>query len=29
MRWLVREFVLIRSFLGQTRYQLEGRWTLG
>lgn len=29
IRWLVREFVLIRSFLGQTRYQLEGRWQLG
>lgn len=29
LRWFVREFVLIRSFLGQTRYQLEGRWQLG
>ncbi|MCL7713288.1 RNA 2',3'-cyclic phosphodiesterase [Stenotrophomonas mori] len=29
MRWLVREFVLIRSYLGQTRYQLEGRFPLG
>ncbi|MBN8798219.1 MAG: RNA 2',3'-cyclic phosphodiesterase [Stenotrophomonas nitritireducens] len=29
MRWLVREFVLIRSYLGQTRYQMEGRWSLG
>lgn len=29
LRWFVREFVLIRSFLGQTRYQLEGRWPLG
>lgn len=26
--WQVREFVLIRSFLGQTRYQEEGRWSL-
>jgi 2'-5' RNA ligase len=29
LRWFVREFVLIRSFLGQSRYQLEGRWQLG
>jgi len=29
MRWLVREFVLLRSYLGQSRYQLEGRWELG
>lgn len=29
IRWWVREFVLIRSFLGQSRYQLEGRWSLG
>ncbi|MGV8961313.1 MAG: RNA 2',3'-cyclic phosphodiesterase [Stenotrophomonas sp.] len=29
IRWWVREFVLIRSFLGQTRYQVEGRWPLG
>lgn len=29
LRWHVGEFVLIRSFLGQTRYQLEGRWPLG
>ncbi len=26
--WRVREFVLIRSFLGQTRYEFEGRWSL-
>ncbi len=26
--WRVGEFVLIRSFLGQTRYQIEGRWSL-
>ncbi|MCD7097371.1 2'-5' RNA ligase family protein [Stenotrophomonas sp. MMGLT7] len=26
--WRVRDFVLIRSFLGQTRYQFEGRWPL-
>jgi 2'-5' RNA ligase len=29
VQWRVNEFVLIRSFLGQTRYQLEGRWSLG
>jgi len=29
LRWQVREFVLIRSYLGQIRYQLEGRWQLG
>lgn len=29
VQWRVREFVLIRSFLGQTRYQFEGRWPLG
>ena len=29
LRWFVREFVLIRSFLGQSRYQLEGCWQLG
>ncbi|MFT4247577.1 MAG: RNA 2',3'-cyclic phosphodiesterase [Pseudomonas sp.] len=29
VQWRVQEFVLIRSFLGQTRYQLEGRWALG
>ncbi|GHH51849.1 RNA 2',3'-cyclic phosphodiesterase [[Pseudomonas] boreopolis] len=28
VQWRAREFVLIRSFLGQTRYQLEGRWPL-
>ena len=29
LRWLVREFVLVRSYLGQTRYQMEGCWALG
>jgi 2'-5' RNA ligase len=29
IRWWVREFVLVRSFLGQSRYQIEGRWSLG
>ena len=29
LRWFVREFVLVRSFLGQGRYQIEGRWQLG
>ena len=29
LRWWVREFVLVRSFLGQSRYQIEGRWSLG
>ena len=29
LRWHVGEFLLVRSFLGQTRYQLEGRWQLG
>lgn len=28
VQWRVEDFVLIRSFLGQTRYQLEGRWPL-
>ena len=28
VRWCAHEFVLIRSFLGQTRYQIEGRWPL-
>lgn len=28
VQWRVQELVLIRSFLGQTRYQLEGRWAL-
>ena len=28
-RWFVREFILVRSFLGQGRYQIEGRWQLG
>lgn len=27
-RWRVEELVLIRSFLGQSRYQIEGRWAL-
>ena len=29
MRWLVREFVLLREFLGQDRIELEGIWSLG
>lgn len=29
MRWLVREFVLLRQFLGQDREELEGIWSLG
>jgi RNA 2',3'-cyclic 3'-phosphodiesterase len=29
MRWLVREFVLLRQFLGQDREELEGIWPLG
>ncbi|KHL52012.1 RNA 2',3'-cyclic phosphodiesterase [Xanthomonas cannabis] len=28
LAWNVREFALVRSFLGQSRYQLEGRWPL-
>ncbi|KAB7763831.1 2'-5' RNA ligase family protein [Xanthomonas maliensis] len=28
LRWTVREFALVRSFLGQSRYQFEGRWML-
>jgi 2'-5' RNA ligase len=27
--WTVREFVLVHSLLGQTRYRVLGRWTLG
>lgn len=29
MRWLVREFVLLRQFLGQDHEELEGIWSLG
>lgn len=29
LRWLVREFVLLREFLGQDRIELEGIWPLG
>lgn len=29
LRWLVREFVLLRQFLGQDREELEGIWSLG
>ncbi len=29
LRWRAHEFVLIRSHLGQTRYEIEGRWPLG
>lgn len=28
VRWHVREFVLIRSFFGQSRYEVIGRWPL-
>lgn len=28
VRWWARDIVLIRSFLGQSRYQIEGRWSL-
>jgi 2'-5' RNA ligase len=28
IRWRVREFVLIRSFFGQSRYEVIGRWPL-
>ncbi|MET3577893.1 2'-5' RNA ligase [Mesorhizobium robiniae] len=28
IRWTVRDFMLIHSFLGQGRYQLYGRWQL-
>ncbi|WP_434988944.1 RNA 2',3'-cyclic phosphodiesterase [Xanthomonas melonis] len=28
LAWTVREFALVRSFLGQSRYQIEGRWQL-
>ncbi|PPU78116.1 MULTISPECIES: RNA 2',3'-cyclic phosphodiesterase [Xanthomonas] len=28
LAWTVREFALVRSFLGQSRYQIEGRWPL-
>ncbi|WP_420997996.1 2'-5' RNA ligase family protein [Cupriavidus sp. 30B13] len=27
--WTVREFVLIHSWLGKTRYEVKGRWPLG
>ncbi|RJU11862.1 RNA 2',3'-cyclic phosphodiesterase [Xanthomonas campestris] len=26
--WTVTDFALVRSFLGQSRYQIEGRWSL-
>ena len=29
MRWLVREFILLRQYLGQDREELEGIWSLG
>ncbi|MBB5862788.1 2'-5' RNA ligase family protein [Xanthomonas sp. 3058] len=29
LAWTVREFALVRSFLGQSRYQIEGCWSLG
>lgn len=29
LRWTVREFMLVRSFLGQGRYEVLGRWPLG
>ncbi|MDH4907385.1 RNA 2',3'-cyclic phosphodiesterase [Xanthomonas axonopodis pv. ricini] len=28
LAWTVRDFALVRSFLGQSRYQIEGRWSL-
>lgn len=28
VQWRADELLLIRSFLGQTRYQIEGRWAL-
>ncbi|MEA9883475.1 RNA 2',3'-cyclic phosphodiesterase [Xanthomonas campestris pv. raphani] len=28
LRWNVTDFALVRSFLGQSRYQIEGRWSL-
>ncbi|MCC5066000.1 RNA 2',3'-cyclic phosphodiesterase [Xanthomonas campestris] len=28
LRWTVTDFALVRSFLGQSRYQIEGRWSL-
>ncbi|MDC8746874.1 2'-5' RNA ligase family protein [Xanthomonas campestris] len=28
LRWTVIDFALVRSFLGQSRYQIEGRWSL-
>ncbi|MFA0922244.1 2'-5' RNA ligase family protein [Xanthomonas fragariae] len=28
LAWTVREFALVRSFLGQSRYQIQGRWLL-
>lgn len=28
IQWTAREFVLIRSFFGQSRYQVIGRWPL-
>lgn len=28
LAWTVREFALVRSFLGQSRYQIEGKWAL-
>ena len=29
IRWTAREFVLIRSFFGQSRHEVVGRWPLG
>jgi 2'-5' RNA ligase len=29
IRWNAREFVLIRSFFGQSRHEVMGRWPLG
>jgi 2'-5' RNA ligase len=28
IRWVVREFVLVHSLLGQTRHEVLGRWAL-
>ena len=29
IKWTVREFVLIKSFIGKGRYEVLGRWPLG
>jgi 2'-5' RNA ligase len=29
IRWRAREFVLIRSFFGQSKHEVMGRWSLG